>query len=174
MFRDLLNLFREPRQVTAQSPEFPESVRRLSHPLRFLLGCTFQDLNDPQCLAAADDICGFFKTHYHALPPPSAAERSTLRWERQFYAAGLLACGDLEMANTILATLPHSRPAGKTGWCVVAGSTVISEVLPLPPALRSDGRTHVDRDAVQEWLDKHRPRLQWDTAVQRFTLKDEA
>lgn len=170
MFRFLRNLLRA--QPEAEAPVLPEPVRRLSEPKRFLLWCLFLKWpNDPQCIGAAEDFVGYFQSRYDALPPPPAGEEDPECLIRQIYAAGLLACGRLEMADVILGTIPRHQPPGANGYGVVAGSTVMSKVLPLPEALRSSGRRHVDRDAVQRWLDENRTRLRWNAAEDRFVLE---
>ncbi len=76
------------------------------------------------------------------------------------------------MVDIILDNMvPNVVPGHATGYCIAAGSTVLSALLPMPGSLLTFGRTIVDEVAVRKWFHIHRDRLSFDSIDGRFHLR---
>ena len=90
----------------------------------------------------------------------------------QIYAAGLLVYGDLSMVEVMLDHRPRGVfPGSATGYCIAAGSTVLSAMLPLPESLLTHGRDVVNESAVRTWFHTERDRLYFNYLDRRYHFR---
>jgi hypothetical protein len=90
------------------------------------------------------------------------------RTSRYILAAGLLAYGNLEMAEVIL----DNVSVGARGKAAFFGSNAIRALLPIPEELGGEAGwyNHVKVEEVRQWLHRHRDDLQWDERAGRHVL----
>ena len=117
--------------------------------------------------AAKADMHGFLAGQFAA-----ASARRRDRLGRHICASGLLALGDLAMAEVVLDTMPvRNRWGGGEGYCVGLASAIFSAVMPLPEELSKPScRSLLDVPAVRDWLARHRPSLTWNATERHFEL----
>ena len=144
-------------------PEIP-----LNRNQQLVLHCWFSFTKDvAEVEAAVSDFPSYLRQQLD-----DALERPGSALSRQLLAAGLLTYGYIEMVDVILSNVPPWLPQERaTGYCVAAPANILSRLLPIPDALKTDGvHSLLDWVHVREWFESNRRELEWDAANERFRL----
>jgi len=144
-------------------PEVP-----LSDDQQLVVHCWFSFTKDADKVnAAVSDFPSYLRQQLD-----DALERTGDEMSRQLLAAGLLTYGQLGMVDVILDNVPPGLSQERaTGYCAAAPANILSRLLPLPDALKTDGvHSLLDWDRVREWFESNRHQLEWDAANEQFRL----